>query len=320
MIGTRIGVYEVTAKRGEGGMGEVYQAHDAKLGRNVAIKLLPLLLTSDIDRLARFEREARVLASLNHPHIGAIYGFEDAAGVCALVLELVEGDTLAERIARGPVPATEARAIARQLTDALDAAHAKGIVHRDLKPANIKITPQGVVKVLDFGLAKAESSAGLPNAHEPTAVTVATMDGLILATTPYMSPEQARGRPVDKRTDIWAFGCVLFEMLTGRRPFAGETTPDTIAAILEREPDTTTSRWCRQGKRGPKQKRPRKERSRSTTRSHRRTPHSPWWPTSGSGTGRQRTRNSNARSRSTRDRPPHTNQDRRRRITGTRTI
>jgi serine/threonine-protein kinase len=235
MIGTRIGAYEVIAGLGAGGMGEVYRAHDTKLGRDVAIKLLPPLFTSDPDRLARFEREARVLASLNHPHIGAIYGLEDAAGVPALVLELVEGDTLADRIARGPIPFAEARSIARQLTDALDAAHAKGIVHRDLKPANIKITPEGAVKVLDFGLAKAGSSDESPEAA--TAITVATRDGLILGTTAYMSPEQARGRPVDKRTDVWAFGCVLFEMLTGRRPFAGETTPDTIAAILEREPD-----------------------------------------------------------------------------------
>ena len=195
--GTRIGSYEIVAQIGAGGMGEVYRARDTKLGRDVAIKILPTLFTSDPDRLARFEREARVLASLNHPHIGAIYGLEDADGVRALVLELVEGETLADRIARGPIPLNEALTIARQIADALDAAHENGIVHRDLKPANIKITPDGVVKVLDFGLAKAVSgdAATADLTQSPTMTVGGTRDGVILGTAAYMSPEQARGRP-----------------------------------------------------------------------------------------------------------------------------
>ena len=234
--GRRIGPYHVHEQIGAGGMGEVYRAHDTKLGRDVAVKILPRHFTSHPGRLARFEREARLLASLNHPHIGAIYGLEEADGLQALVLELVEGDTLADKIARGKIPIGEAVNIARQLADALDAAHAKGIVHRDLKPANIKITPQDRVKVLDFGLAKAAAAEG---AHETIApeATVGTEDGIILGTASYMSPEQARGKPVDKRTDIWAFGCVLFEMLTGRKTFPGDTMSDVIAAVLERSPD-----------------------------------------------------------------------------------
>jgi serine/threonine protein kinase len=220
-------------------MGEVYRARDTQLGRDVAIKILPAAFSSDPDRRARFEREARVLAALNHPHIGAIYGVEESDGVRALVLELVDGETLAERIARGPIPIGEALTIARQITEAIDAAHEKGIVHRDLKPANIKITPAGIVKVLDFGLAKTAIGDGSdPDlTRSPTITSGGTHDGVLLGTAPYMSPEQARGKPSDKRTDIWAFGCVLYEMLTGQVAFAGETLSDTIAAILGREPD-----------------------------------------------------------------------------------
>jgi len=218
-------------------MGEVYRAHDGKLGRVVAIKILPPALTADPDRVARFEREARVLASLNHPNIAAIYGLEQSDGVTALVLELVDGETLADRIRRGPVPLRDALAIARQIAGALDAAHERGIVHRDLKPANVIVTAGNVVKVLDFGLAKdADAPTADALTHSPTMLGQ-TVPGVLLGTAPYMSPEQARGKAVDKRTDIWAFGCVLYEMLTGRRAFPGETTSDAIAAILEREPD-----------------------------------------------------------------------------------
>ena len=240
MIGRRIGAYQLQTLLGAGGMGEVFRARDTQLGRDVAIKILPRVFSSDPERRARFEREARMLATLNHPHIGAIYGVVDAEGVRALVLELVEGDTLADRLQRGPVPVTEALSIARQIADALDAAHEKGIIHRDLKPANIKITPDGVLKVLDFGLAKAGSEGGAADlTHSPTMTVGGTRDGIILGTAAYMSPEQARGRVVDKRTDVWAFACVLYEMLTGRLVFPGETVSDTIAAILEREPDWT---------------------------------------------------------------------------------
>jgi serine/threonine protein kinase/Tol biopolymer transport system component len=239
MIGRRIGVYQVQELIGAGGMGEVYRARDTRLGRDVAIKILPHVFSTDSERTARFEREARLLAALNHPHIGAIHGLEESDGVRALVLELVEGETLAERIARGPVPITEALQIARQIAEALDAAHEKGIVHRDLKPANIKITPDGLVKVLDFGLARASAGDGSgPDLTKSPTITVGATDkAVILGTAAYMSPEQARGKPVDKRTDIWAFGCVLFEMLTGKPAFPGDTVSDTIAAILEREPD-----------------------------------------------------------------------------------
>jgi serine/threonine protein kinase len=238
LTGRRLGAYHVHERIGAGGMGEVYRARDTKLGRDVAIKILPRHFTSDPDRLARFEREARVLASLNHPNIGAIYGLEDADGVRALVLELVDGETLADRIARGPIAVKDTLKIVREITEALDAAHEKGIVHRDLKPANIKITPDGAVKILDFGLAKAVSgnAATADLTQSPTVAVGGTREGVILGTAAYMSPEQARGKPVDKRTDIWAFGCVLYEMLTGRAAFAGETLSDTIAAILEREP------------------------------------------------------------------------------------
>jgi len=240
LVGQRFGSYTIRALLGVGGMGEVYRAHDETLGREVAIKVLPLAFTAEPERRARFEREARTLATLNHPHIGAIYGVEEANGVRGLVLELVEGETLADRIAsagridgspgRG-LPAAEVLIIAGQIADALETAHEKGIVHRDLKPANIKITPNGVVKVLDFGLAKA---AGTESSRpDPTE----SRDGVILGTAAYMSPEQARGQAVDKRADVWAFGCVLYEMLTGRAAFAGETVSDTIVRILERQPD-----------------------------------------------------------------------------------
>jgi len=241
-IGQLLGVYQVKAFIGRGGMGEVYRARDTKLTRDVAIKVLPSDVASDPDRLSRFQREARVLASLNHPHIGAIYGLEDVDGVRALVLELVEGDTVADRISRGPIPLTETLAIARQIADALDAAHKKGIIHRDLKPSNIKVTPDGVVKVLDFGLAKATAGDGAASdlAQSPTITVGGTRQGVVLGTAAYMSPEQARGKHVDKRADIWSFGCVLFEMLTGKRPFGGETIHDTLAAVIERQPDWAT--------------------------------------------------------------------------------
>jgi Tol biopolymer transport system component len=239
--GARIGVYEVLGFLGAGGMGEVYRARDTKLGRDVALKILPPALTADANRVARFKREARLLASLNHPHIGAIYGFEDAGDVPALVLELVEGDTLADRLALGPLPPAEAVAVAQQIADALDAAHGSGIIHRDLKPANIKVTPDGAVKVLDFGLAKAqtEEEAAPDLSKSPTVTAGWTAAGVILGTVAYMSPEQARGKDLDKRTDIWAFGCVLYEMLTGRLAFRGETVSDTVVAILERDTDWT---------------------------------------------------------------------------------
>jgi serine/threonine-protein kinase len=236
--GTRLGPYEIQAPLGAGGMGEVYRARDTKLGRDVAIKILPEVFTSDLERLARFERESRMLAALNHPHIGAIYGVEDAENIHALVLELVEGDTLAERLRRGRLPVTDAVAIARQIAEALESAHGRGIIHRDLKPANVKITTDGKVKVLDFGLAKAvvSDATGPDLSQSPTVTVNGTLEGAILGTAAYMSPEQARGKTVDKRTDIWAFGCVLYEMLTRCRAFPGDTASDAIAAILEREP------------------------------------------------------------------------------------
>ena len=241
LIGRDIRAYRVLSLLGAGGMGEVYRARDTKLGREVAIKILPSAFTRDTERRARFEREARVLATLNHPHIGAIYGLEHADGVQALVLELVDGETLADRIARGPIPPNETLSIARQIADALDAAHEKGIIHRDLKPANIKITPDGVVKVLDFGLAKAVSgdAATADLTQSPTMTVGGTREGVILGTAAYMSPEQARGQAVDKRTDVWAFGCVLYEMLTGRAAFARDTITDTLAAIVEGKPNWT---------------------------------------------------------------------------------
>ena len=264
LVGRQFGVYKLTSFLGAGGMGEVYRARDTRLERDVAIKILPRVFSSDSERLHRFEREARVLATLNHPHIGAIYGIEDVDGVPALVLELVEGQTLAERLGgsdsggsdpsrfgastsgagRGLV-VDEALDIAQQLAGALDAAHERGIVHRDLKPANIKVTSEGVVKVLDFGLARLVAGTGaagdMQGATPPSALatSLATRPGVVLGTAAYMSPEQARGQAVDKRTDIWAFGCILYEMLCGRAAFAGETLTDTLAAVVSREPDWT---------------------------------------------------------------------------------
>jgi serine/threonine protein kinase/WD40 repeat protein len=243
--GVRFGPYDVLAKVGEGGMGEVYRAHDTRLERDIALKTLPSAFRFDADRLARFEREARALAALNHPNIATIHGLEEHQGIHALVLELVEGDTLADIICRvppKPMSLAETRRIATQIADALDAAHQRGIVHRDLKPANIKVTDEGLVKLLDFGLAKAmdtaasERTSPADHTHLPT-VAGDTQAGMILGTVAYMSPEQARGKPVDTRSDIWSFGCVLYEMLTGRVAFPGETTSDTIVAILERSPD-----------------------------------------------------------------------------------
>ena len=238
--GTRLGPYEVVAPIGAGGMGEVYQAHDTKLGRDVAIKVLPEAFAHDPDRLSRFQREAKMLAALNHPNIATIHGLEQSGGTSYLVMELVSGETLQERVKRdGPVPVEEALAIAKQIAEALEAAHEKGIIHRDLKPANVKLTPEGKVKVLDFGLAKAfagdTSTEDMGNS--PTLSMAATMQGVILGTAAYMSPEQAKGKAVDKRTDIWAFGAVLYELLTGKPAFHGEDVGDILAAVVRAEPD-----------------------------------------------------------------------------------
>ena len=257
--GTRIGVYEVTGVLGAGGMGQVYRATDTNLGRQVAIKVLLDTFAHDPERLARFEREAKTLAALNHPNIAQIYGVVDAAPesmgdrdlersrsiVQGLVMELVEGPTLADRVKQGPIPVDEALTVARQIAAALEAAHEQGIVHRDLKPANVKVRPDGAVKVLDFGLAKAlttrdGATSSAPDATaSPTLMSPAAMTsaGLILGTAAYMAPEQARGKPVDRRADIWAFGCVLFEMLTGKRAFEGDEVSDTLAGILRGDPD-----------------------------------------------------------------------------------
>jgi serine/threonine-protein kinase len=241
MIGTNLAHYEITAHLGSGGMGEVYQATDSKLGRSVAIKVLPETFVRDAERVARFEREARVLAALNHPNVGAIYGLEESGGQKFLVMELVEGETLASRLARGPIPIDETLGIAKQIVDALESAHEKGVIHRDLKPANLKVTPEGVVKVLDFGLAKAMSEAEPASANlsnSPTMLSIAgTNAGVIMGTASYMSPEQAKGRPVDRRTDIFAFGCVLYEMLTGRRAFDGEDVSEILGSVLKIDPD-----------------------------------------------------------------------------------
>ena len=235
ITGTRLGPYEILALIGAGGMGEVYRARDTRLNRDVAVKVLPAVFADDPERLARFEREAQVLASLNHPHIAHIHGREESGRVRALVMELVEGETLAEKIARGPLPLDEALPIARQISEALETAHEQAIVHRDLKPANIKITPSGIVKVLDFGLAKAFETSGL--SASATVTAVGTQAGLILGTAAYMAPEQAKGKPADRRADIWALGCVLFEMLTGQQAFAGDTLSDVLVRVLEHEPD-----------------------------------------------------------------------------------
>ena len=238
-LGETIGPYRVLEKLGEGGMGEVYRARDSRLRRDVAIKALPGAVARDQDRLRRFEREAQVLASLNHPHIAALYGLEEADGERALVMEMVEGPTLADRIGSGPIVLDEAIRIATQVADALDAAHEQGIIHRDLKPANIKVRADGTVKVLDFGLAKAygAETAGGDLLDSPTLTAAGTRAGIVLGTAAYMSPEQARGRAVDRRTDIWAFGCVLFEMLAGRSTFGGDSSAESIANLLDHEPD-----------------------------------------------------------------------------------
>jgi hypothetical protein len=240
--GTRLGSYEILAPLGAGGMGEVYRARDTKLSREVALKTLPPQVAGDSERLGRFQREARLLASLNHPHIAAIYGLEEVEGQPFLVMELVEGEDLAERLKRGPIPVEEALEIASQIAEALEEAHEKGIVHRDLKPANVKVTPDGKAKVLDFGLAKAwagdpVSGGSSDLSQSPTLTHSGTQAGVILGTAAYMSPEQARGKAVDKRADIWAFGAVLWEMLTGRALFAGEAASDVLAAVLRDEPD-----------------------------------------------------------------------------------
>ena len=254
--GERLGTYEITELLGAGGMGRVYRARDTTLGREVALKILPDLWLANPDRRARFEREARMLASLNHPNIGSIYGVHESEpsprtglAVKALVLELVEGETLADLIARHAQPSASRSGLsiddvvshASQVIEALEAAHERGIVHRDLKPANIKVTPEGRVKVLDFGLARAMGSTGSgPQiANSPTVTVGGTQDGVLLGTAPYMSPEQARGRTVDKRTDIWAFGCVLYEMLTGAPAFAGDSVGDVLANVIKTEPDWT---------------------------------------------------------------------------------
>jgi len=236
--GARLGPYKILSALGAGGMGEVYRAHDTRLGRDVAIKILPEAFAHDADRLARFAREAKTLASLNHPHIAGIYGLEESDGVSALVMELVEGEDLSRRIGRGAIPLDEALPFARQICEALEAAHEQGIIHRDLKPSNIKMTPDGVVKVLDFGLAKLahpHAAAGRSDVTaSPTITSPAMMTGVgvLLGTAAYMSPEQAKGREADKRSDIWAFGCVLYEMLTGKRVFEGEDVSDTLAEKL----------------------------------------------------------------------------------------
>ena len=238
--GTRLGHYDVTALIGEGGMGQVYQATDTKLNRQVALKILPEAFAGDPDRLARFQREAQVLASLNHPGIAAIYGIEEADDTRALVLELVEGPTLADRISKGPIPVDEALPIAKQIAEALEAAHEQGVIHRDLKPANIKVRPDGTVKVLDFGLAKAlDTTSESDPSQSPTLTAAATQMGVIMGTAAYMSPEQARGKPVDRRSDVWAFGAVVYEMLTGKRAFEGSDVSDVLASVLAREPDWT---------------------------------------------------------------------------------
>ena len=243
--GARLGPYEIIAPLGAGGMGEVYRATDTNLKRAVAIKVLPESVAADAERLARFQREAEVLAALNHPHIAAIYGLERSDVSTALVMELVEGPTLADCIGQGAMPVEETIAIARQIAEALEAAHGQGIVHRDLKPANIKVRSDGAVKVLDFGLAKATGAGwargrqGAPTAPTITSPAMMTANGVLLGTVAYMSPEQARGKAVDKRSDIWAFGAVVYEMLTGRRAFPGEEIADVLAAVLTREPDWT---------------------------------------------------------------------------------
>ena len=239
-VGSKLGYYDVSALIGEGGMGQVYRATDTQLGRDVALKILPDAFAADPDRLARFQREAKVLASLNHPNIAQIHGIEKSDDTQALVLELVEGPTLADRIAKGPIPLDEALPIAKQIAEALEAAHEAGVIHRDLKPANIKVREDGTVKVLDFGLAKAmDTTPGGDPSQSPTLAAAATQAGVIMGTAAYMSPEQAAGKAVDKRSDIWSFGVILLEMLTGKAPFTGETVSHVLAEVLKSEPDWT---------------------------------------------------------------------------------
>ena len=242
--GTRLGHYDVTALLGEGGMGQVWQATDTQLNRQVALKILPDAFASDPDRLARFQREAQVLASLNHPNIAQIHGIEEAEGTRALVLELVEGPTLADRIAQGPIPLDEALPIAKQIAEALEAAHEQGVIHRDLKPANVKVKADGTVKVLDFGLAKAfQPDAGDPGLSQSPTISLtaaATQMGMIIGTAAYMAPEQAKGLTVDKRADIWAYGAVLFEMLTGRKLFDAGDVSEMLASVLVKDPDISS--------------------------------------------------------------------------------
>ena len=233
----RIGPYEIKSPLGEGGMGVVFRALDTKLHREVALKLLPDHFADDPERLARFQREAQVLASLNHPNIAQIHGLEDSTSQTCIVMELVEGETLQERLKRGPIPVDEALPIAKQICEGLEAAHERGVVHRDLKPANTKLTPDGKVKVLDFGLAKAfQEQPQTTLSNSPTLMS-ASLPGAILGTAAYMSPEQIKGRQVDRRTDIFAFGCVLYEMLTAKPTFGGDTVPDILSNVLKSEPD-----------------------------------------------------------------------------------
>ena len=238
-IGQTILHYRIIEKIGQGGMGEVYQAKDQKLGRDVAIKVLPEEFAKDTDRVARFQREAKLLASLNHPNIAAIHGLEESGGTSFLILELVQGETLANRLKRGPIPVEESLKLALQIAEALEAAHEKGVIHRDLKPANVKITPEGKVKILDFGLAKAfqGETPAADASKSPTLTDQMTRPGVILGTAAYMSPEQAKGKPVDKRTDIWAFGCILFECLTGKRAFRG----DSVTEVMRNAPAIPTA-------------------------------------------------------------------------------
>ncbi len=239
LTGRTLGHYRIVEQIGEGGMGVVYRAHDERLDRDVAIKVLPEEVAEDPDRLARFEREAKLLASLNHPNIATLHGLEEEDGQRFLVMELVEGESLASVISRGRIPVDEALPLALQIAKALEAAHERGIIHRDLKPANVMVDGEGEVKVLDFGLAKAwqDDASDDDLTHSPTLTAQKTADGVILGTAAYMSPEQARGKAVDKRADIWAFGCTLYEMLTGSRAFAGDTATDILAAIITSEPD-----------------------------------------------------------------------------------
>ncbi|HEX9710109.1 MAG TPA: serine/threonine-protein kinase, partial [Candidatus Thermoplasmatota archaeon] len=235
--GLRVGPFDVVSRLGAGGMGEVYRARDARLGRDVALKTLPGALVQNAESRARLEREARLLASLSHPNVASLFGIEDSDGTPVLVMELVPGPTLAERLERGPLPVREALEIARQVAEGLEAAHRKGIIHRDLKPGNVKLTPEGRVKVLDFGLAKALSAAGAEDPQQTKTASGETGSGVVMGTAAYMSPEQARGEELDERTDVWSFGCLLYECLTGRRAFAGATVSDTLAAVLVHAPE-----------------------------------------------------------------------------------